>query len=492
MENSNMSKLFLSELEKSTRSGCWSYDVVTDEIFWSQETYRIHAVEESVKPTVADGVNYYHSEDRDTIEVAFKECITHGKEFRLKLRIINTKGKTVFVEAYGKPIFENGEIAKVFGTFKDISMEVFLLSQRKENSLMYEGLLDSVNLFFITAETDERGVITFVNDKFCQISGYSENELIGKDHRILNSDTHDKDFFSELWETIQNGNSWQGVICNKKKNGDLYWVQTFIFPRFSNGEKVGFSALRYDVTESHLLSEELAHERKNAELSAQLAAVGEISAGIAHEINNPLTIILGKIGLLKSKALDTDKVKEIASSVEKSANRIVKIVKGLHHLAQKSRGGEHSTQDLISIINYTFDFCEEALRSNYIEIVRDFEDDGLLISCDEIKISQVLLNLINNARDSIVESKVQEKRITIKVVRVGSYVEVYVYDSGPGVKEELREKILESFYTTKELGKGTGLGLSLVTRFLAEHDGKLDIVSDSTGNGFMFKLPLKE
>lgn len=486
----NIDSFFLNELERSTDTGCWSYDIAKEELFWSDQTYKIHVVDKATKLDVSEAIHFYHPDDREEISRAFKNCIEYGDEFRLRLRIITTENKVVYVESFGRPIYEKNKITMVFGTFKNISKDIFLLKKAKYSTIQYQALLESINKCFIVAETDKKGIISSVNENFVKISGYSREELIGEDHRIVNSGVHPKNFFSDLWGTLSDNEIWNGLICNKSKSGDLYWVETYIFPRITNGEYDGYITIRYDVTEAHIQSLELVRERENAELAAQLAAVGEISAGIAHEINNPLIVIMGKTSLLQSKASDSENVKKISLDIENASDRIRKIIKGLHHLAQKSRGGEHQTHNLISIINYTFDFCSEALKTNFIDLKLESEKGDILISCDEVKISQVLLNIINNARDAIVESEVKDKWIRIEVKPYDSSVEVYVYDSGPGVKVEDREKVLKPFYTTKEVGKGTGLGLSLIQRFLSEHNGELKIISDSRGNGFMFKLPV--
>ena len=343
------------------------------------------------------------------------------------------------------------------------------------------------------AETDERGRITYANDQFCQISKYSHSELLGKDHRILNSGFHSKEFFQDLWTTIQAGDAWEGLICNKAKDGEFYWVRTFIFPKFRQQEIIGFMAIRLDVTDDIEAQKELEEERKRNEFSAQLAAVGEMSAGIAHEINNPLTVVIGKLSIMKRNIHDEEKMNRFIGDIERSALRIAKIVKGLHYLSQKSRSDEHSVVELGEMLNYTFEFCREALKSKGIDISLEKDSEKLFISCDEVKISQVFLNLINNARDAITDSGAEEKWIKLVVKKEGGYVRIDVMDSGPGVPEEIKDKILEPFFTTKDIGKGTGLGLSIVARFLIEHDGTLEIIeNDYLGKSFRVTLPLAE
>ncbi|MAZ47591.1 MAG: hypothetical protein CME65_03460 [Halobacteriovoraceae bacterium] len=486
-------KLLFRELEESTSTGCWYFDLITEKLTWSDYTYKIHAVENGHDINTTEALNFYHEDDREKFLEAFDDCANKGRSFRLKLRIRNSIGDIVHVVTTGRPIRENERIVSVMGTLKDVSAEAKLFERSRAAEEKYTNLTALINDYFIVAETDKFGKITYANDQFCEVSKYSPGELAGKDHRILNSGTHDKTFFRDMWKTIKAGSAWEGLICNRAKDGSIYWVRTFIFPKFRQQEIIGFMAIRLDVTDDIEAQKELEEERKRNEFSAQLAAVGEMSAGIAHEINNPLTVVIGKLSIMKRSTHDEEKMNRFIGDIERSALRIAKIVKGLHYLSQKSRSDEHSVVELGEMLNYTFEFCREALKSKDIDISLQKDSERLFIRCDEVKISQVFLNLINNARDAITDSNAEEKWIKLVINKEGRYVRIDVMDSGPGIPEEIRDKILEPFFTTKDIGKGTGLGLSIVARFLIEHDGTLEIIeNDYLGKSFRVTLPLVE
>lgn len=197
--------------------------------------------------------------------------------------------------------------------------------------------------------------------KFEQISGYSRNELLGSNHRIINSGTHPKEFFEDMWSTISQGEQWGGEICNRNKDGDLYWVYTVIFPVMFENEISAYYSLRVDITEQKKMEESLADEREKNVHASQLAAIGEISAGIGHEISNPLTVLSANIELLSRLEMPPEKKEKAFGQMAKSVNRINKIVKGLHHLAQGSRKDERSLHNLQDVFSNTLEFCEEAL-----------------------------------------------------------------------------------------------------------------------------------
>ena len=252
----------------------------------------------------------------------------------------------------------------------------------------------------------------------------------------------------------------------------------------------GYIALRFDVTYKVKLEQDLKDEREKLELSAQLASIGEVSAGIAHEIANPLTIISAAKEMLKRQITPDENTQKNINSITLGVKRIDKIIKGLHHLAQKSRVIEHEMQDVADIVDYTFEFCEEALKSKGINIIYENQAKNSILLCDEIKVSQILLNLINNARDAIED--LSEKWIKIILSDTDNDLSLSVIDSGNGIPNELKEKVLTSFFSTKDVGKGTGLGLSLVKRFVEEHEGELKIVEDSTNTHFEVVLPRRK
>ncbi|MDC1175177.1 PAS domain-containing sensor histidine kinase [Bacteriovoracaceae bacterium] len=487
----NYMRIF-EELEKSTNTGCWQYDVKANKLWWSKQTCFIHGVDENTIPDVISGVSYYHEDDKKIIKQAFEDCLYERKEFCLRLRIIDAHGNLVHVESTGKPLIEDDEVAFVFGTFRDISVEAIKESRHVKNVQRLDNYKSHIEDFFIVSETDHLGVITHINDKFCSISKYSRSELIGKTHSIINSGYHDKNFFKKMWDDLLNGKGWEGQICNKDKDGDLYWVQSFMFPKEYDVEKkqfTSFLAIRFDITDKKNLENRLIEEQKKNEFASQLAAIGEMSAGIAHEINNPLTIILGAIRKLEKQEYNDSIFEKKINIIKSSTQRISRTVKGLHHVAQKSRSDTFSISDLISIIDYTFDFCSEALKSQFIDLEFFHADESVEILCDEVKISQILLNLINNARDAINEADSKERWIKLSVETDSSKVRISVMDSGPGISQDNRDKVMNTFFTTKDIGKGTGLGLPLVGRFVKEHKGTFTLLPNSENTCFVIELP---
>lgn len=341
----------------------------------------------------------------------------------------------------------------------------------------------------IVAFTDLNGRITFANKQFCTISGYSFEELINQDHRMLNSAYHSAEFFRDLYKTIHQGKIWRGDIQNKNKDGSYYWVDTQIIPIFNDKQEIeSFASVRFDITERKLMENAIINLEK-------MASLGEMSAIVAHEINNPLAIIQLSIDSLKKEikkdncALDI--VEQKIEKINFSIARIAKLVRGLKTFSRTS-GLEEFT-----IINLQT-FIEEALSFSKCKCIGEGihfkinELPNLSIQCRPDQISQVLVNLINNAYDAV--TGLDEKWIDFSVIvdEENNLITFLVRDSGKGIPVHVAKKIHTPFFTTKDFGKGTGLGLSISKAIIEEHSGVLYLDDKNDNSLFVFKIPMNQ
>ncbi len=232
--------------------------------------------------------------------------------------------------------------------------------------------------------------------------------------------------------------------------------------------------------------------KAQAELAqnARISALGEMSAGIAHEINNPLAIIGGKtfnlIKKLKAGPVETDLLIKDIEKIEQTTNRIAKIIKGLRAFSRDGAQDPFEKVGLRSIIEDALELCSTRFKNQGVELGLEFEGD-IEIQCRPTQIGQVIFNLVGNAFDAI--QTLDEKWIKIIVEAAGEKVHIRLMDSGHGIPEAIREKILQPFFTTKEVGKGTGLGLSISKGIIEAHHGSLEIDSASVHTCFVITLP---
>jgi PAS domain S-box-containing protein len=479
--NLKAEKVRYKKLEHIGNIGLWELDLVLNKLTWSSETYLIHKVPESEDLQIETAINFYHPDDRAKIQNAVQHCLENGEEYNLNLRIINRANEVIWVNTRGEPLKNKaGKIVKIYGTFQDITQT--LADQKLAHT--YQSILDS---FAIVAKTDKFGEITYVNEQFCQISGYTRSELIGKHHSLLNSGVHPVEFWQNFWQTIQSGKTWRQDVCNRAKDGSLYWVDTFVSPLFDSNQNIdGFMAVRIEITEKKLLESQVEVERERATIHAQLASIGEMSAGIAHEINNPLSVLKGMADLLPRKVESKEGILSVQASLHRAIDRITKIVKGLKRLSHQSLNEKGDVALLSDIMNDTLDFCKEILSKKGVDI-QVGEIPVAKVQCHPVQISQVLLNLINNARDAIALN--DEKWIRVESTYDDESIFIKIIDSGHGIAPEIAQKMMEPFFTTKTVGKGTGLGLSLSLRIIKEHQGKLEYLADEPNTTFLIQLP---
>ncbi|MEM9157472.1 MAG: PAS domain-containing protein [Verrucomicrobiota bacterium] len=248
-----------------TKEGGWHLDLETMSWSWTLETLRIADLESPEAPLFSEGINPFTAEARLVVSEAVQSAIESGKPkpYNLTLPLITANRRCIWVHTQGYAERRNGKSVRLFGTIHDITAGRRLSEDRlraieRENSDLRMALDEHA----IVAITDNRGRITFANDKFCEISEYSRDELIGQDHRLINSGHHSKDFIHYLWATIKSGDPWHGEICNRSKSGSLYWVDTTIIPfRDDSGGIRQFVAIRKDISarkraESDLLASE--------------------------------------------------------------------------------------------------------------------------------------------------------------------------------------------------------------------------------------------
>lgn len=229
------------------------------------------------------------------------------------------------------------------------------------------------------------------------------------------------------------------------------------------------------------------------EASARLSALGMMAGGVAHEINNPLSIIhaSGSDLLRRVRADDAVPPEIVARDSERivqTANRIANIIKSMRHLAREGSQDKLRPASVSQIVKETSDLCRERFKNHSVKLILPHIDPAISVSCREVQIAQVLLNLLQNAFDAVME-RAGEKWVRLAVVVQDGAVEFSVTDSGPGIPPQLETKIMEPFFTTKEVGKGTGLGLSLSRRIVEDHGSRLELTEENGHPRFSFWLP---
>lgn len=338
--------------------------------------------------------------------------------------------------------------------------------------------------------TDNKGDILYVNPAFERTSGYTREEAIGKNARILSSGRHDAKFYSDMWNIISNGFVWTGHFINRNKDGVLFEEEATISPiKDGSGGISSFVAVKKDVTKEVSLQKQLLQAQK-------MEAIGTLSGGIAHDFNNLLQVVLGYSEFLLQEKSEEDPEFGDLQKIHQAARSGAALVKSLLTFSRKL---EPKTMPLN--LNRHIVEVHKLLRRTLprmIEINTNLAEDLLEIEADPTQMEQVLMNLAVNARDAMPEGgliSIETRNIIADneycrdhtIREPGKYVLLSVSDTGHGMEKEIVEHIFEPFFTTKELGRGTGLGLATVYGIIEQHNGTIGCHS-LPGRGTVFKI----
>jgi PAS domain S-box-containing protein len=328
----------------------------------------------------------------------------------------------------------------------------------------------------IVASTDVQGTITYANDKFCEISGYSRQELIGRNHRILNSGLHPIEFFREMYRTIGAGRVWRGEIRNRSKQGQYYWVDTTIVPLLDDrGHPVQYVAIRYDITE---------RKRSEAAMREQtaLAQVGKMAAVVAHEVRNPLAGIRGGVQLLGSLLPDGGEGRDLIGDIVTRIDSLNAVLSDLLVFA-RMRAPRRSDVDVAAFLSDlgAWMALDPSMRGVRLQ-VSGHPDRTIDADPDQLRL--VFSNLLLNAAQAMNNDGTID--VVVEDDDTGGVV-LTVSDRGPGIPIELRERVFEPFFTTRH--RGTGLGLPTARRVVEAHGGSIAMI-DAPGGGAAVRIHL--
>ena len=360
----------------------------------------------------------------------------------------------------------------------------------------------------LVAITDKNGTITYVNKKFCEVSEYTQEELIGQNHRILKSGFHNPEFYEDLWKTISSGRTWYGEIKNVSKHGKYYWVKTTIVPQLDDkGKPEQYIAIRTEITDRKNAEDELIEANKtiieNEKFRTQARILEEttkakdqFAAMMSHEIKTPIIPITGYAELLLDGTLGTltDNQKEKIQIIYENSTRMTRLIQDMidsYRMGLNKLKLDMKEIGCNEIINQCMDSFKPLAEKQGIQLNNKSKD--VLITCDPNRIQQVLNNLISNALKYVPP---QQGIITVSTKLDDNYLVFTVQDNGTGIPKDKQSNLFHPFYQadtslTRKSG-GTGLGLSISKGLVELHGGKIWIESEEgKGSAFHFTIPTR-
>ena len=509
---------FLEAMIQAAIDGVLVVDEVASVVWRNQRFLELFEIPEALWHIDSDDALLAHVlekiEDPQLFLDKVKQLYVHKHETsrdEIKLR------NGMVLDRYSSPVFgTDGEYYGRIWTFRDISER-----KRDEDALRQLSVAVEQSPVSVLI-TDIKGGITYVNRRFTQCTGYSYEEVIGQNPRLLKSGHTSPEQYRHLWNTIIRGEAWRGELRNKKKNGELYWESVVISPiRTSTGETSHFLAVKEDITDRKIAEN---HSRQ----TQKLEAIGQLAAGIAHEINTPIQFVGDNLRFIRHAWSGLDSLiafseslsecslagdafqqlrrilqeadsaylrSEIPRALDQSlegAGRVANIVRAMKEFSHPG-SDEKQPADINHAILTTLTVSRNEWK--YVaEIETILQPDLQMVPCHIGELNQVLLNLLINSAQAIAEvvgDSSKKGLIRIRTQQDTQFTTITVQDTGSGIPQEIQSRIFDPFFTTKGVGRGTGQGLSLAhTSIVKKHGGKIWFDSEvSKGTTFFIQLP---
>lgn len=340
----------------------------------------------------------------------------------------------------------------------------------------YEKVINATCLVSIS---DIKGRIVYANKEFCEISGYKESELIGKNHKILKHPQMSKEFYENLWSTILSGRIWKGIHKNLTKDGKTIYLNTTIAPlKNHKGQIIRFIATRFDVTEQMKMQEELKEKENILIHQSKMASMGEMIGAIAHQWRQPLSLISTTATGIKIQneygILDKSQLEESMDSINNSIQHLSNTIDDFRNFFIPNK--EKKSFDAKNSFTKVFKLTEAQFVNKNISILNEIESIELFGLENEF--IQVLINILNNAKDELIKHENLKRMVKINTRCENEMVIISILDNAGGIEEQIINKIFEPYFTTKINAGGTGIGLSMSKSIIEKHmDGKLEVIN---------------
>lgn len=478
----------LARAEEVAELGSWEFDIATDTVSWSEGLYRLFGLDPSIPaPRFVEHEKIFLPEDLQRLRAAVAAAQEAGEPYELELRAFRADGTVFWGVARGRPERDDtGEITRLYGSFQDISARKAEETERTRLLRAIEQVREAIVI------TDVDGTIEYVNPGFERVTGYTRSEVYDQNPRILNSGEHNAAFYEPMWDALKEGETWQGRIINRRKDGSLYTEDMTVSPVADpSGKIVNYVAVKRDVTRELNLERELAESQK-------LEAIGRLAGGLAHDFNNMLTVILGNTNLALEEVDPESPLYHDLDEIRAAAERSTTMIDRLLAFARKQVVTPH-VFDLNEAILERIEMLRRLIGEDIALAVRPTEGIPPVLM-DPGQLDQVLTNLVANARDAIVD--VGQVTIETDSVRFdeaycadhpgfqpGEYVVLTISDTGVGIDHDVMSTIFEPFVTTSRTGKGTGLGLAMVHGIVKQNRGFIHVYSEP-GEGATLRIYL--
>ena len=431
----------------------------------------------------------------------------YEKEGKLKLQKLENREKYLYIITLFVLLFE--ALFIFYPASKKIKENTLELEKAVEDRTKeLQKSLDIVSKYVIYSRTDLKGIITYASEAFCEVSGYSKEELLGKPHNIIRHPDMPKEAFKQMWDTIKAGKAWSGEVKNLKKDGGVYWVLANISPEYDNaGNIIGYAGVRHNITSEKEIEELNANlekrvqeeVEKNKEKQMMLyeqsksAQMSEMIINIAHNWRQPLSIITtAASGLKLQKEMDilTDDIYETSlENILLSSKYLSKTLDKFSSLVNE----DMELKDFIlqEKVDAALDLILPALKEKEIKLTRVYSDEKIKLHSMPNELSKVILNIVTNSKEALLNRKIKDPLIDLHIDKHDKTVLITIEDNAGGINDDIMPKIFDPYFTTKHQSVGTGMGLHIsyviVTKAL---NGKIYAKNSNNGVKFYIEIPV--
>ena len=481
----------LSLAVRSAALGVWDWDLRTDNAIWNERMFQIFSVARKPRVSREDWDSRIHPEDRQRVDLFLRSLIRNPVPQTVEFRLSLPDGSVRYVSAVGGATLDEASTTGVVGVV-GVALDI-TESKRAEQKLAEQAaLLDLAHDAIFVTDLD--GTIRFWSRGARDTYGWSAEEALGRNSHALLETEFPADF-EGIQANLRAKGGWEGELAHTTRDGrKLIMACRWSLERNETGAPHAILEINRDITARKELEEQIETSREQSAAAARLSALGMMAGGVAHEINNPLAII---------HALASDLIEEVEShgkvppdTVARSSRRILEtteriahIVKSLRKISREGSKDRYYPVRVGKILTETLEVTRARFEARGVKLILPKSIPDLTVSCREVQIEQVVLNLLQNAFDAVVDLT-GERWVRVDVASKEGAAVVSVIDSGPGIPYDLRDYVGQPFFTTKEVGKGAGLGLSLSRTIAEEHGGSVEYDDESGHTRFSLLLPL--
>ena len=362
----------------------------------------------------------------------------------------------------------------------------------KEQTEYIQKDVNLISKYIVYSKTDLTGRIKEVSEAFCEVSGYKKEELIGQPHSIVRHPKVSKSVYENMWKLLESNKSWNGELKNLRKDGKVFWLALNIEPEYDkDGKKVGYFSIKQDITAKKTLEEQqvkLIHKSK-------MASLGEMIGHIAHQWRQPLsTISISASGLKLKNELKTIEENDIplyCDSIVKNVNYLSETINTFRNFLKEQK--EQKEVVIQERVDMALDIVANTLKDNNIELVKKINYDKPIYKNIILgELSQVIINIITNAKDALIDRQIESPYIKIDLFTNEQNIIITIEDNAGGIPNDIKENIFEPYFTTKHESLGTGLGLymsyNIITKSL---NGNIYAKNTDNGAKFIISFPIQ-